>query len=1207
MRLRSVLATAIAFALQAPIASAAPQPEGLVTLANASDEAAHGLRAFAARAGEPLVAVFVEVDGAPAFAAKAWRGDAAGTPAGALAHHASVRAEQDALIARLAAEGLELLPRSKTVEVAPGRTQRIDYRFSYLANGFVAYMPASRVPALRGAEGVRSVSRIAPTRLFLDHSANYMLGSQPAVADRRLAVYGASEELGPASGASNAPALVPTDGHEGHGILLGVIDSGMDFEHPMLGGSGVGTPQPQRPPLTTSSANGKVVYWNNLGGATTLDDHGHGTHVSSTAGGYLVDGTTASVTPTGSVPFGPTPGGVALHGVAPQVRLMGWPVCAATGNCAGDVELAIEDAVSPVVLVGTGDGGAIPTAVAKPVADVINMSLGGGNDPAAPSSRVANTAVLASGAVVVAAAGNDGPVDASVGAPCVGTLVLCVASVLDPGSTAGSDMLSAGETAADGCADSDSCAITAPAAETGSASEANLAAAGERSGIKTFVMAGGGDLPGGSVSAHYVFVDRDEASVPAQVAGRIAVLEGGTGSFAQIVNPVAALAPAAILLITDTASATAVAVLNDVPTFTVAVADGAYLKQQLHADARTPVHGAVSQRPLRVRAAIAPEAFTGAVSDFSSRGPNAAPNGLYRTIKPDLAALGQGVLAATTPTGNVDAGIGMANASGYTTANGTSMASPHVAGAAALVRQRVRALGHDSVDANAPDHAERRFHASTLVRALLVNTATDLRTGLGGDDPDAPNPPYTIHDVGAGLVDVDAALRAHAVMTAPTVLFEAAPDEFTVPAGGSLPLPLDEDGNLLVPLPSASFGSVRAIGATRPVAVEREVTIADIDGQGGGSWQLSLVDDVLSTHPDIKVVFYDASGVDAISEVVVPANGSASFRVRLGIDGDGSLAEGALVSFYLHATHAGSGQRLRMPFLAHLVRYETPALQLPGALVIDDAGPANSDGCAVDLDNAFAASWSHASGEGLDPQGWRLQRGTFEVALFEDDASEPLVAGANSLWSGSPQWTAGSNPDTGSTAYFIPNAAEQAEALTLIEGLPLPGGGAGATLEVQTRIDTEAGFDFASIRASGDGGAFATLGRFSGISSGTLNFDLSAYAGSDLLLQFLMESDLAVPAPGWWVDHVRVTSNDFGVLSEHGAAVRSVPQSVNAPGTWRFRVAGLYPVDDTEVVGPYTASACVCVPTSAFGAGAPVDRVFASGFEAGESPAVSCD
>ncbi|HET9482327.1 MAG TPA: S8 family serine peptidase, partial [Xanthomonadales bacterium] len=733
----------------APLAAAQELGE-TITAKSARDADAIGLVAFAKAHDEPLVGVLVELDSPAAFLATRTKAlDADAHQRAAVRHHRAVIAAQDAFIARARDAGVPLLLRRRDTEQGKGVHVTVEYRLSYLLDGFIAYVPQSKLAALAALPGVRSVARPAPTRFLLDNSVDYLLGSQSTIAARRLAAYGPTQELVPPGTNGNGPADVAVDGFEGQGINIGVVDSGLDYEHPMFGGSGVSTASPQRPPSAASANdNRKVTYWYNLGGATTLDDFGHGTHVASTAAGYLVDGNTPLVTPTGSAPFGPTPNGVRLHGVAPQARLMGWPVCNAAGNCTGDIELAIEDAVSPVALTGTGDGGAMefPGPIAKPVADVINLSLGGGNDPASATARVSNSAVLATGVIVVAAAGNDGPEDSTVGAPCVGGLVLCVGSVLDPGSVAVSDVLAAGQVTGDLCADTNGgCATPPPPAETGDASRANTTAAGERVGIRSFRVAGGGELPGGSVSAHFVYVDRSEPTVPSQVTGRIAVLYNGVGAFATIVNPVAALNPTAILLITDTESATALTVVNGVPTFSVSEADGAYLAGILLSTGAAPAHGAVSEQPLRVASSAVLAAFEPGVSGFSSRGPNANDNAVFRTIKPDVAGLGQGVLAATTPTGNTDGLLGMANASGYTIANGTSMATPHVAGAAALVRQRLRTLGLDSTNLSDPDYRAKRFRAQVIARAMLTNTATDLRAGLGAE-VGGPNPPYTIQD-----------------------------------------------------------------------------------------------------------------------------------------------------------------------------------------------------------------------------------------------------------------------------------------------------------------------------------------------------------------------------------------------------------------------------------------------------------------------------
>ena len=110
---------------------------------------------------------------------------------------------------------------------------------------------------------------------------------------------------------------------------------------------------------------------------------------------------------------------------------------------------------------------------------------------------------------------------------------------------------------------------------------------------------------------------------------------------------------------------------------------------------------------------------TGALSWFSSQGP------LFRSgaLKPELVGPGNDVTAArSADSGGEGAYIGM---------SGTSMATPHVAGAAAILKQQ---------------HPE--FTADEL-RAALISTTTDV--GLGS------------YQVGAGVLDVGAAIDASVV------------------------------------------------------------------------------------------------------------------------------------------------------------------------------------------------------------------------------------------------------------------------------------------------------------------------------------------------------------------------------------------------------------------------------------------------------------
>ncbi len=103
-----------------------------------------------------------------------------------------------------------------------------------------------------------------------------------------------------------------------------------------------------------------------------------------------------------------------------------------------------------------------------------------------------------------------------------------------------------------------------------------------------------------------------------------------------------------------------------------------------------------------------------AVSDFSSKGPRVGDH----SVKPDIAAPGEGIVAARA------AGTSMGNPAGefYTAASGTSMASPHVAGVAALLAQ-----------------ARPGWKADKLKAALMSSSA--VPAGLG------------VFESGAGRVD----------------------------------------------------------------------------------------------------------------------------------------------------------------------------------------------------------------------------------------------------------------------------------------------------------------------------------------------------------------------------------------------------------------------------------------------------------------------
>ena len=339
-----------------------------------------------ATAGTQSVIVQLRDDPAAVYKAKIQKAGGSVSDEQLQAYRDGLRTSQDQFLADLKNQGVNFSLDSVDIKGFDGNTAAtVQYRYTLVLNAVALTVPQSAISILQSRPQVKSVEPNRTFHVSLSRSVDYIDAPR---------LYG-----------SNPNDLTPfasfPDGNEGQGVYVAVIDTGIDWTHAMFGGD----PTPPRlgvgPATAAVNTNQKVAYYLPFTG--TVDDFGHGTHCAADIGGYL-----ASAPGNDKIPG--TADDIRIHGVAPQAKLMGYKVCTGTGSCLGTaITLALEDAVSPVTL----------TMQPKPIANVISMSLGGAGGPNDATSTAADNAAL-TGTVVVAAAGNSGPGEATVGSPAAG-------------------------------------------------------------------------------------------------------------------------------------------------------------------------------------------------------------------------------------------------------------------------------------------------------------------------------------------------------------------------------------------------------------------------------------------------------------------------------------------------------------------------------------------------------------------------------------------------------------------------------------------------------------------------------------------------------------------------------------------------------------------------------------------------------------------
>ncbi|WP_088070652.1 S8 family serine peptidase [Gottfriedia luciferensis] len=193
------------------------------------------------------------------------------------------------------------------------------------------------------------------------------------------------------------------EGITGKGIKVGVLDTGIDYNHPDLKDAfkgGYDFVNNDSDPMETTYKDWQASKQPEMNGSSQYYT-AHGTHVSGTIVGQNKNDSEVSV-----------------EGVAPDAdlymyRVLGPYGSGSTENVIAGIDKAVQDGM-----------------------DVINLSLGATvNDPYYPTSTAINYAVL-NGVTAVVAAGNNGPNDFTLGSPGTAALALTVGASDVPTSIA---------------------------------------------------------------------------------------------------------------------------------------------------------------------------------------------------------------------------------------------------------------------------------------------------------------------------------------------------------------------------------------------------------------------------------------------------------------------------------------------------------------------------------------------------------------------------------------------------------------------------------------------------------------------------------------------------------------------------------------------------------------------------------------------------
>lgn len=584
------------------------------------------------------------------------------------------------------------------IEHALGRSINVTHHYRINENGIAAQINATEAAAIAALPIVASVR---PVEVFELHTFQ-----GPAFIGANTIWDG-----------TGVPASAV--GTKGEGIKVGIIDAGAHIGHPSFDnraacGHSIVNPKLVAVDCMTTNMSGQCV-----GADPNGIDSGHGVHTGSTAAGNEVDST--------FFPAPLLPVGLTMSGVAPCATVYSYKVC--EGGCTGSaINAAIE-------------------AIAVDQVDVANYSIGptcGGGSPWADSQGFLNA--FTADVFVAASAGNT-RTDCPVPTGRVANLGPWVTTV----AASTQDKLVAPSLSVTGPGTPPPALVSIPL-NPGSTTNVGSTVTLDSFPIRTYPANLAGCTTAGGFPAGYF-------------SGSVAVVRRGFNppsieacTFTEKINNAAAAGAVYVVIANNQTAACSMDTSGSasVPSFCI--------ESLTTADALIAFVGA-NLGPIPAADTIFKHGFdypTSAAVDyerfgivdrqgdvlagFSFRGPTSGA--AVDLTKPDITAPGVDIYAA-----------GRAADGNYYLESGTSMSSPHIAGAAALVRK------------------VQPTWSVAEVKSAIMTTASNAGTREDGVTP------WNADDVGSGRVDLSKATRAGLTLNETTANFNLAN-----PSGGTLPV-----------------------------------------------------------------------------------------------------------------------------------------------------------------------------------------------------------------------------------------------------------------------------------------------------------------------------------------------------------------------------------------------------------------------------------